>query len=87
MTFAKRKFLGFLGTATAVIVAEYVMVLSDCVISGRVLGENALGAVNLLMPVFSCVSFFTWLLAEGTSIVYLDAIARMRKDHAAELAW
>ena len=86
MTFAKRKFLGFLGTATVVIVAEYVLVLSDCVISGRVLGENALGAINLLMPVFSGVSFFTWLLAEGTSIVYSDAIARMRKDHAAELA-
>ena len=39
------------------------------------------------MPVFSGVSFFTWLLAEETSIVYSDAIARMRKDRAAELAW
>ena len=86
MTFANRKFLTFLGTATVVIVAEYVMVLSDCVISGRVLGEHALGAVNLLMPAFLGVSFFTWLLAEGTATVYSDAIARMRKERAAELA-
>lgn len=63
MTFANRKFLGFLGAATVVIVAEYVLVLSDSVIAGMVLGEDALKAVNLLMSAFSGVSFFTWLLA------------------------
>ena len=86
MTFANRKFLGFLGAATIVIVAEYVLVLSDSVIAGNVLGENALGAVNLLMSVFSGASFFTWLLAEGTSIAYSDATARMQRTRAANLA-
>lgn len=86
MTFGNRKFAGFLGAATVVIVAEYVLVLSDCVISGRVLGETALGAMNLLMPVFSTVSFFTWLLAVGTSIVYSEAIGRTEADQAAKLA-
>ena len=86
MTFANRKFMGFLAAATVVIVAEYILVLSDCVIAGRVLGEDALGAVNLLMPVFSGASFFTWLLALGTSIVYSDAIARVQRERAAQLA-
>ena len=86
MTFANRKFLGFLGAATVVIVAEYVLVLSDSVIAGMVLGEDALKAVNLLMSAFSGVSFFTWLLAEGTSIAYSDAMARMQKVRAANLA-
>ncbi len=86
MTFASRKFLGFLGAATIVIVAEYVLVLSDSAIAGTVLGENALSAVNLLMSAFSGVSFFTWLLAEGTSIAYSDAMARMQKPRAANLA-
>ena len=86
MTFANRKFIRLLGAATVVIVAEYVLVLSDCVISGRVLGETALGAMNLLMPVFSTVSFFPWLLAVGTSIVYADAIGRMEAERAAGLA-
>jgi len=86
MTFANRKFIGFLGAATIVIVAEYVLVLSDSVIAGRMIGEEALGAMNLLMPVFMSVSFFTWLLAVGTSIVYSDATARMQKKRAAHLA-
>ena len=86
MTFANRKFIGFLAAATVVIIAEYILVLSDCVIAGRVLGEEALGAVNLLMPMFAGVSFFTWLLALGTSIVYSDAIARMQNERASHLA-
>lgn len=86
MTFGNRKFAGFLGAATVVIIAEYVLVLSDCVISGRVLGETALGAMNLLMPVFSTVSFFTWLLAVGTSIVYSEAMGRVQPEFAAKLA-
>lgn len=86
MTFGNRKFTGFLGAATVVIIAEYILVLSDYVISGRVLGETALGAMNLLMPVFSTVSFFTWLLAVGTSIVYSDAIGRANAEKASKLA-
>ena len=86
MTFANRKFMGFLGAATIVIVAEYILVLSDSVIAGRMIGEKALGAMNLLMPVFMLTSFFTWLLAVGTSIVYSDAMARTQKERAANLA-
>ena len=86
MTFANRKFIGFLGAATIVIVAEYILVLSDSVIAGRMIGEEALGAMNLLMPVFMMVSFFTWLLAVGTSIVYSDAMARTQPARAANLA-
>ena len=86
MTFANRKFIGFLGAATVVIVAEYILVLSDGVIAGQMIGEKALGAVNMLMPIFMVVSFFTWLLAVGTSIVYSDAMARMQRERAANLA-
>lgn len=86
MTFANRKFIGFLGAATVVIVAEYILVLSDGVIAGQMLGEKALGAANMLMPIFMVVSFFTWLLAVGTSIVYSDAMARMQRERAANLA-
>ena len=86
MTFANRKFIGFLGAATIVIVAEYILVLSDSVIAGRMIGEKALGAMNMLMPVFMLTSFFTWLLAVGTSIVYSDAMARTQKDRAANIA-
>lgn len=86
MTFANRRFIRLLGAATMVIIAEYILVLSDSVISGRVLGETALGAMNLLMPVFSTASFFTWILAVGTSIVYSDAMGTADRAKAAGLA-
>ena len=86
LSFGNRKFAGFLGAATVVIIAEYVLVLSDCVIAGRMLGESALGAMNLLQPVFAAFSFFTWLLAEGTSIAYSEAIGRADGERASRLA-
>lgn len=63
-----------------------MLVLSDCAISGNVLGKMALGAMNLLMPIFSTVSFFTWLLAVGTSIVYSEAMGRTENLYARKLA-
>jgi len=86
MTFANSKFIGFLGGATVVIVAEYILILSDSVIAGRMLGEEALGAVNLLSPIFMMVSFFTWMLALGTSIIYSGAVARMQNERASNIA-
>ena len=56
MTF-NRRFFRFLGAATVIIIADYMLVLIDCIIAGRVLGEVALGAMNLLMPVFSFATF------------------------------
>ena len=41
MTFANRKFIGFLGAATVVIVAEYILELSDGVIAGQMIELRA----------------------------------------------
>jgi len=86
VTFYNRKFTRFLGASTVIVVAECVLVLSDSVIAGRVLGETALGAMALLMPLVSAVSFFTWLLAVGTAVACSDALGRLQRDRAAQLA-
>ena len=85
MTF-NRRFFRFLGAATVIIIADYLLVLIDCIIAGRVLGEVALGAMNLLMPVFSFATFCCWLLASGTSRVYSLAISKGDDRRAAALA-
>lgn len=64
------RWIGLFGAATVVVIADYLLVLTDCVIAGRVLGECALGAMNLLMPVFSVVTFFLWLVVSGGLSVY-----------------
>ena len=75
-----------LGTAVVVVFVDYLLVLTDCVIAGRVIGETALGAMNLLFPVFSVVTFFTWLLASGISAPYLLAVRRHGERRGAEIA-
>ena len=81
------RFVRSLGTAAVITLVDYALVLTDCVVAGRVLGESALGAINLLMPVISIVAFFAWLLASGTSVVYSLAVEKGDEDRAAVLAW
>ena len=76
-----------LGAAAVVIIADYILVLTDCIIAGRVIGEAALGAMNLLMPAFSVATFFAWLLGSGMSATYLRAVRKGDGRHAAEIAW
>ncbi len=76
-----------LGTAAVVVFADYILVLTDCIIAGRVIGETALGAMNLLMPVFSATTFFTWLLATGVSTVYQLSLRRREEQRSAGIAF
>ena len=69
-------FIRSLGAAAVVVIADYILVLTDCIIAGRVIGEAALGAMNLLMPAFSVVAFFAWLLGSGMSATYLRAVRK-----------
>ena len=77
----------YLGTALVVVFVDYLLVLTDCIIAGRVVGETALAAMNLLMPVFSVVTFFTWLLASGISTPYQLAARRRDERRSAEIAF
>ena len=87
MILERRSLIRSLGAAAVVVAADYLLVLTDCIIAGRVIGEAALGAMNLLMPAFSVVTFFTWLLGSGMSATYLRAVHKGDGRHAAEIAW
>ena len=80
------RWMGHLGAATVVVIADYLLVLTDCVIAGRVLGEYALGAMNLLMPVFSVVTFFLWLVVSGVFSVYSKFVGRKDTARASRFA-
>ena len=79
--------LRHLGTALVVVFADYLLVLTDCIIAGRVIDEPALGAMNLLMPVFSAVTFFTWLLGSGFSTHCQIAMRKRDDRRSAEIAF
>ena len=86
MLFSARGLLRFCGAAVVVVVADYLPVLTDCVIAGRVLGERELGALNLLSPVFSAVTFFAWILASGLAAATSSVLRKGDRSRAAALA-
>ena len=79
----KFKYFFNVGAAAAVALADYLIIVSDCIIAGRVINESALAAMNLLMPVFSFVTFVAWLFSFGTSVAYSR---HLRRGNAAEAA-
>ena len=87
MISGRYSFIRYLSAAAVVVIADYLLVLTDCIVVGRVIGEAALGAMNLLMPAFSVVTFFAWLLGSGMSATYLRAIRKGDGRRAAGIAW
>jgi len=80
--FGVAKYRGFLLTATFASLIEFLMGLSDSVVSGHILGESALAAVNLLQPPMNVVSFFACLLGTGTAIRFSFEIGRFDRARA-----
>ena len=80
--FATEKFKSFLlaGTFTAFI--GYVNRLSDSVIIGHVIGEDALAGLNMVTPVLSVVTFFACVIALGTSTNYSIWMGRIDRRRA-----
>lgn len=80
--FATEKFKSFLlaGTFTAFI--GYVNRLSDSVIIGHVIGEDALAGLNMVTPILSAVTFFAFVIALGTSTNYSIWLGRLDRRRA-----
>ena len=76
----------YLGAAAIVAFADYLLMLTDSIIAGRVIGESALGAMNLLLPASSASMFFIWLLASGTSSLYQLSLRKQDARRSATIA-
>ncbi len=85
MTFAAAKFGKFLPAAAFAMSVEFLMGLADSVISGHIVGEDGLSAVNLMQPVFGVVSFVSMLVGTGTGILYSTAMGRFDRRRASEM--
>lgn len=68
--FGVEKFKGLLVSGSCAGLVEYLMGLSDSIVAGHLLGEEALVGINLLSPVMTTVTFFAGLIGVGTGINY-----------------
>ena len=80
--FSNKKFRSLLLTGSFTVIIQYLMILSDTIIIGNILGEQELAAVNVIKPVQSFVIFVTSLISIGTSVYYSYEIGKFNKYRA-----
>jgi len=74
--FGVEKFKSLLLAGSFTVLASYVVRLSDSILAGNMLGEDALAGVNLAGPCLSAISFLASLVATGCGTCYSLAMGR-----------
>ena len=80
--FLSRKFFSLLLSSTIGQLVITVLTLSDSVIAGVMLGEDAVAAVCLVTPAYSLAAFFGCLISLGVPIIYNRAMGEFDKEKA-----
>ena len=75
-----QRFKSILGASTAAMGISYVLVLSECIIAGQLLGEEAVAAIALVAPLIPFLQFVGEMIASGTFA--LISYARGKGDSA-----
>ena len=85
MTFLKKKYYPLLISGTLRLIVITLLVMSDTIIAGLLIGEDAVAGINLVTPVYSLSFFFGGLVSIGVPILYNNAMGRYEKKEADEL--
>ena len=82
MNFGVSMFRRLLPVACASLAMTNLCDLADSIIAGRILGEGALGAIELAWPLLELVFFFGMTVANGTAIRYVEAVGAFDRRRA-----
>ena len=77
-----KKFISMLlgGTLTMTVVS--LLLMSDSIIAGIFVGEEAVAGVTLVTPIYSLAAFFGSVFSLGVPILYATEMGRFNKDRA-----
>ena len=78
----EKRFTSLVLTASFAMAIEYLMLLSDSIIIGNMLGEKALAGLNIVTPLFSIVVFVGTVISVGTTVCYSFEMGKLEKDAA-----
>ena len=84
--FCHEKFKSLMFSATMTITVVFLMTLSDTVVTGRILGEQALIGVNLVSPLVSLTAFICMMIGTGTAYRFSYELGSFRRERAREYA-
>ena len=82
MTFLIRRFFPLLATGTLGMMVVTVLLMSDMMIAGIFIGEDAVAGINLVTPIYSLAYFFVGLVSIGVPILYSNAMGKFDKEAA-----
>lgn len=82
MTFLRRQYYPLLGSGTLGMVVVTLLLMSDMVIAGLFIGEDAVAGINLVTPIYSMAFFFVGLVSLGVPVLYSNAMGRFDKQAA-----
>lgn len=77
-----QKFFSMLlgGTLTMMVVS--ILLMSDSVIAGAVIGSNAVAGITLVTPIYSLSAFFGSVISLGVPILYSTEMGKFNKEGA-----
>ena len=81
----QRKFMSMLFVSSLEMILNVTANLADTCISGHLIGENGVSAVNVMMPLMSVMNFVSAVVSMGISYTYGEAMGKADKKHADEL--
>jgi len=81
-TLMKKKYYSMLlgGTLTYMVVS--LLLMSDSVIAGAVIGPDAVAGVTLVTPLYSLAAFFGSVISLGVPILYATEMGKFNKERA-----
>ena len=85
LDFTQKKFHSLLLTSTFTMVVECLILLSDTVVVGHLIGEDGISGINMVTPIFSVVAFVSMLIGMGTVYRFTHEMGRFNKDRADRL--
>lgn len=85
MDFCRRKFAGMLGTATLMMAVAFIVVLSDTLIVGNLVGEAGIAGVSTVVPVISFAACLGCLIGCGAVLMFTKAMGAFDERRAHEV--
>ena len=83
-TFISAKFFSMLVGGTISSLFSVALAMTDTITAGRMLGEAALAAVNLVIPTYSFSVFLAMVLSIGAPILYSNEIGAFQEKEAGQ---
>ena len=80
--FSKKQFHSLLLAGSLTSVITFLVLLSDTLIVGNIVGTNGISGIALVTPLYAVVAFFSGIIGMGAVYSYQNAMGKMDKDHA-----